>query len=229
MDCLDCLSITKVPTISAATACATKAPTVGGYQGLFLLHCGVKMETAVPNQDPISAFLAGTAMPLTPAAITIAEGNGAPAGTTTTATIAQCVTWGLMGTFGAGIRGSLVKQDSITAQGGSCEQPSIVNNVWRINAKMTRVGHAGAADYDMINAYMTNQKAYNIIVVECGETTGAIFLKNSKAVVSDYNFNRPEDGIREYLERGLSWDTISLLEPKSYAFPVYSDVIANFT
>lgn len=227
MECLDCLAITKVPTMASSAKCLVKA-TVGGYKDALLIHCGIKMTTAVVGADPVNLFLAGTAMPLSPAAIVIALANGAPA-LTTTATIMDAVKWGLVGTFGTSLRGSMTQQESITHQGGSCEMPQIENSVWRMGIKQTRVGNAGnTPDYDMVQAFLANRKAYHVVLVECGETTGAVMLQSGEYTVSGYSFTRPEDGIKEFNERGIMFDYVSLLEPKSYGFPVYDDVLANF-
>lgn len=227
-NCLDCLSIMVVPSMTAASECLIK-PQVGGYQDVIIAHCGIKFVPPVLGQNAISAFLAGTSMPLSAAAIVIAIAHGAPVGTTS-ANITDAVTWGLLGTMGKGVRGMMNNQDTITHTSGSCQQPEIVNNVWRIGIKFTRVGHAGTTpDYDLMEKFLSNSRAYHVIVVECGETTGAAVLPAGSFVVSSYKFDRPEDGIREFLQREISFDTVKFLEPRSYGFPTYADVVANFT
>ena len=226
--CLDCLQITDVPSLSPANQCLIGAA-VGGYQNAIIIHCGVLFQTVTANLDPVAAFLAGTVMPLTAAAIVIAVANGAPA-STTELSFADAVKWGLAGTLGDGIRGSMNPQDTITHQGGSCEQPEIANNVWRIDLKWTKVGRAGnTPDYDIITAFLNNRKAYHFVAVECGEVKGAVVLKAGTYTLGAYSFTRPEDGIREFLQRGLMLDTIRLFEPKSYAFPTFNTVMANFS
>ena len=221
MDCLDCLSITEVPTLTGAQRCLK--PIVGGYKNFYAVYCGVQITPA--NVDD---FLSGTAVPLNAAAIAIAVAHGATA--PTQATIVECAGWGLLGTLGDNLRGSLTPQDTITAPSGSCEQPTIANNVWRLTVSQTRVGRAGSTpDRTLIAALLSNPKAYHLIAVECGEgAAGANVLFSGEFVYSGYNFTRPEDGIREFVTRGISMDVTSLLEPESMAFAAYSNLQAVF-
>lgn len=83
----------------------------------------------------------------------------------------------------------------------------------------------------MMQELMNNQKAFHLVAVECheaGETPSAVVLPAGSFVISEYNFVRPEDGVREFVTRQIAVDFVQLLEPKSYAFPVFDDVMAVF-
>ena len=228
--CLDCLDILEVPTVGAAARCATKHRKAG-FKALYAIYCGVKLQTAQPSQNPLAALLAGTDMPLSPKGITIALAHGAPIGTIT-ASIVEAAQWGLLGYFGDSMRGEMNRQDAITHIAGSCEMPTLANNTWRAMFMFTKVGGSGNnEDYDMIQKILTNQKAYHLVAVECSETgdiTGGVVFPAGTYVFSEYGFNRPQDGIKEFVTRSFAIDYVQLMEQKSYAFPVYPDLEAVF-
>lgn len=227
--CLDCLTVQEVPTVSAADRCTTKHRKAG-FQALFAIYCGVKLTADAP-QDPIAALLAGADMPFNLAAQHIATTHTAPA-LTVDGTIIEMAQWSLLGYFGDSMRGSMQRQDAITHQGGSCEQPTLANNTWRAMFTFTKTGGAGNnGDYDMIKAILTNQKSYHLVAVECyeaGETPSAVVFPAGSFVFSEYGFNRSEDGVKEFVTRNFAVDFVQLLEPKSYAFPVFEDVMGVF-
>jgi hypothetical protein len=223
MGCFSCLTITKAATISAADICKLTA-SVGGYKNLYNLFCGVLL----PDDATKSSFLAGTAATLNEAAQTIAIANGAPAGTTT-ATIAQCAEWGLMGTFGNSLRGQLTQTEGITHQGGSCEQPEMVNAIYELMITQTKVGRAGVTpDLTHFKEFYNNIRAYHLIAVECGTPYGAIILDAGTYVKSSYKPNRPQDGIKEFTSREFAFQFIQKFEPVSLGFPEYDNVETNF-
>jgi hypothetical protein len=94
---------------------------------------------------------------------------------------------------------------------------------------MTRIGNGGLdADYTMAEKFFNTPKAFHVVAVECGEVQSAVLLPSGSYSIAEYNFTRPEDGVREFVSRSFALDIPRRLEPRSYAFPVYDAVDANF-